>query len=821
MSTGNVSLQDSSESICRHCGTSLPEGGTHGSFCCAGCATVYAFLQECDLEKFYQLRSEEEKKLARPPKEGSTAFSYFDDPTFHDAFVRVISADLSEVSFFIEGVHCTACIWLLEKLPILNSAVHSARLNYSTSKLTVQFKTSAKLSEVAQAISSIGYTPRALEENAFEEEYRKESLQLLYRLGVAGVSAGNCMMIAVSLYEGSFSGIESRFKLFFIGLSAVICLPVLLYSAQPFYRAAIQGLRAKRAHVDLPISIGIIGGYLLSCLSAFRGSDAIYFDSIAILVFLMLAARSIQRYSLKKISDLRSQLRGFLPQTVTKLSDGKTIELYREALQPGDHILIAPNERVACDASLVSQGASIDKSVLTGESRPIDAHRGELIYAGSKNLGGEIELVVERAPKDSRIHSYFSASKQSAFSSVTTGPSKSIELIAQWFVTTVLFVASVTFLYWTLTTDLFTAAEVTLSFLIVTCPCALGLATPLLLSKAVVDGIQSGVFVSEPNSFELTARAKHFFIDKTGTLTSAEGRTFSTRRWKDGSWRDCRDISEDERSIILALEERNFHPIADTFRRSFTNTPGKREFSTIKTERLGISGTLFDGTEVVIGHHSFILDHSPTSQEALSEYSSDYGTVFFCHKETLLAFNFKESLKDGAIQLVQLLGEKLSILSGDDEAAVKSIGGELGLPENHLSGDLSPEDKSNEVASTPGITVMIGDGANDAPAFHAATVGIGLRGGAEQLLSVADVYIKSGELTDLLSFLSASKRTVFVLRSSYAFSLFYNVAIGTIAVCGGITPLLAAILMPISSFTVIGIAAGSRPFTRRETTSFE
>jgi Cu2+-exporting ATPase len=805
---------------CVHCGTPTISTGDTPAFCCSGCEHVYAFLHDAELDDFYSIRSDSDRENAIPAALQEGSFAYFDDPTFAEDYLRKGEDGLQEISFFIEGIHCTACIWLLEQLPHVCPMVLRARLNYSTSQLTIGLSVDAKLSEIARVISSLGYTPRVIQEDAYEQEYRKESIRLLYRLGIAAVSAGNCMLIAVSLYEGAYSGMEQGFALLFTLLSALIALPVVLYSAQPFYRAALNGLRQKRAHVDLPISIGVVGGYLLSCISVLRGSDAVYFDSISILVFLMLTARVIQRYTLKRVSDMRTQLRGFLPQSVWLLQDGVEKEVYREALQPQDRIIVRSGERVPADGVLKSQSAIIDTSVLTGESRPVPAASGDLLYAGSINIGDPIELSVEKPPRESRIHSFFSSSKQQIGSAIarqgSRAPTKHIELLSQWFVSIVLIVAIGCFSYWAVSVDLAHASEVTLAFLIVTCPCALGLAGPLLLAKAVANGIGHGIFVSDPNGFEHAVRGDTFFFDKTGTLTDSSKLQFSLMEYQEGRWCALDVLPSHLGQIVLALEKDISHPIADTFRRVLSSPESGVVLQEREVHRTGISARDPQGVTCSIGSREYFHETFPSFSEAVEQLSHDQGVVYFQAEGLLFAFLFQERLQEGAEDFISWcrsrLKKKIVVLSGDDPAAVQRIGQKLDIDTQNLLGGLAPEEKAERIEGLSAHSIMVGDGANDAPAFQVAELAIGLRGGAEQLLSVADVYIQSGTLRDLRRFFVASLRTVRTLRWSYTFSVFYNVIVGVAAVFGQISPLLAAILMPLSSFTVISIAVLSNPF---------
>jgi cation transport ATPase len=801
---------------CIHCGAPARFGSEEGdAFCCAGCERVYAILHDLNLESFYALRSDEDLKKARPALENQPTFDFLDDPVFHNDYVQQFSADECEISFFIEGVHCAACIWLLEKLSTIHPEVTHSELFFSESRLQVRFEKGAALSGIANSIVSLGYNPKAIREDEFEAEFQKETLSLIIKLGVAAVSAGNCMMIAFSLYEGEFSGIEQRYEKFFILVSAILATPSVFYSASPFYRAAFRGIRRGRLHVDLPISIGVLLGYFLSLFSLVTNTAVVYFDSITILIFLMLAGRVLQRQTLKKAAERRRNLSGLLPQDATVLENGVPKQKYIAGIIPGDVLLLQAGDSVPVDGELLVDKARLDMSVLTGEQEPVEFKKQELLYAGAMCLSSEISLRASSTASTSRFSALMKPNKPQAVS----GQTQLLDTISRYFVLGVIILASACFLFWFSFGGLLEALEHTLAFIVVSCPCALGLSAPLLLSKAVSESTKTGVLVSDPSAFESCIRARTVFLDKTGTLSERQSKDLSLLHWQGDAWSSISEIGTESASELFSLESDLTHPLARQLR-SYAMAAGGRllDFRKRAVSREGVEARTQSGKQICVGNKSFLNSHLSD----FKPYESLSGGSLVYFKDSageLYAFEFSEKLRPGALALIELLrkkGKEAFIISGDDAGATERLASMLELEESNAKGELSPEEKGALVLASKEPSIMIGDGANDSLALKSASLGIGVSGGAEQVLRVASVFVISGELTRVADFIKACYRLARTLKGTFIFSVLYNLIAGLAALGGLISPLAAAIIMPISSFTVIAIALLSNPFRKSE-----
>ena len=808
--TGSISADlnmESSSANCVHCGTPSPLG----DFCCSGCEAVYQLLHDCELDRFYELRSVRDRELAAPALQKVPTYLYLDDAGFQNDFVVDHGEGLKRVDFLVAGIHCSACVWLLENLPKVCPAVVSARIEFQKRRLEIVYSSSAKLSEIAQQICRLGYEPRPYQEGERSALFEQESRALLYRLGVAAVSAGNCMMIAISLYQGIFSGIEERYAAFFVWVSAILALPAVTFSSWQFYRSALGGLRGGFLHIDLPISIGIILGYTLSIVSAIRGETAVYFDSITMLVFLMLIGRYLQHRALATAIEKQDQVCALLPQSTTRVTNkGVEEEVFIGSLSVGELVRIKSGEVVPADGELVSQSAKIDMSVFSGESLPIVKSLGDGVFASARNLGDAFDLRILKAPDDSRVSAFLSrtiVNKSAATEAL-------LDRISRSFVFTVLTLGVLAFGYWSVAVDVSTALEVLLAFFVVSCPCALGLSAPMLGAKALSEASKRGILVSNQNAFERSYDSKQVYVDKTGTLTERSGESSKVfSKLVAGGWDRDAELPIDAARALYALESGSNHPISSAIR-ELLSSRGVEALAVQRSQQNGISGITKEGIRAGVGNQAFIEEHFLDLRDEIQRVSaSNESPVYFVFGNELWSLSLREQIAPGAKQVIRELhdaGKEVIILSGDTKHAVDSIGKQLNIEKAYS--ELSPEEKRIFIEREAGSSIMVGDGGNDAAALSTAGLGVGISGGVEQVMKVADVYISTGRFSDFGVFFRAAIRLMRLYWLCFSFALLYNIVAGGIALFGYMNPLVAALLMPISSLSVIAFAISMNPF---------
>ncbi len=815
-------MQLSGENFCIHCGLAIPRSWRERyesdisklRFCCAGCECVYQIINGLGLSEFYDIKQRLPPDTPIPANPTKSKFDYFGDSEFQEEYVEKCAGDLSRVKLFLEGVHCAACVWLIERLPLILAGVREARLNYADRTATIVYDAkTVSLQQIARTLNSIGYVPHPQDHSALAEERQIERRRLLLRLGVAAVCSGNTMMVAVSMYQGWFSGIAPKYLSFFQWFSLLVALPAVVYSAQPFYRAALGGLRAQMFHIDLPISLGILGGFSASAFNTMRGGQHVYYDSICVLIFLLLLGRLLQRIGVDKAIQQSEAMYQLSPKVARRRNSQGVEEVFVNAIVRGDVLEVRPGDVFAADGILIEGETRVDRSVLTGESRAIRSVLGDVIYAGTRNLQSTVLLRVDAITDQSRIGKLL-LELQDAASRKTTLVQLT-DKIAGWFVATVLVLTVFCFAYWFHHVDLATAIDCSLALLVISCPCALGLAAPISLSIAIRTAAKRGIFIKGAETIERLYEVESVFIDKTGTITSGEPNVHRHHL------SEQLPVSQEECFHRAAmLEEANTHPLAGAIRRYVLE---ELEFSDLPKEGLhdleevggsGISGRDAQQHLWRIGSVSWLqrggLVLKPSEREFFEAAKLEgLSPVALAYENTLcVLFAIGDTIKPGAREFVtelKAMGKECYILSGDYAEIVASVANEVGVSSTRAFGELSPEQKTAKVSASgaSSVSLMIGDGVNDAAALAAADVGIAVQGGAEASLRTADIFVNSKQLGDTLWTLKFARTTVSVIKRNLLFSLLYNVVGASLAVTGQVSPLLAAVLMPISSLTVV------------------
>ncbi|TWT41701.1 putative copper-importing P-type ATPase A [Phycisphaerae bacterium RAS1] len=776
-------------------------------FCCNGCRAVYAVIHGCGLEHYYRLRS---AAAAAPQAARTSGRSYaeFDDPAFEKEHVHEAPQGLRSVELLLAGVHCGACVWLVEKLPSVAPGVLEARLELRRGVVRVTWDPLAtRLSSVARVLDSLGYPAHVARDGAAVALRRREERRLLIRIAIAAALAGNVMLCGFALYGGVFATMESEFSRLFRWMSAVLGMTSLLGPGFLFFRGAWAAIRTRTAHLDLPIAVGLATGAVVGTANTLLNRGEIYFDSLTVLVFLLLVGRWIQRKQQRVASDAVELLYSLTPGAARRIEKGVVSEVAIESLKPGDLLEVRAGDVLPVDG-LIERGASaVDESLLTGESRPRDVHAGQRVAAGTLNVSGRLEVRAEAAGSASRVGKLMQLVEQAA-----RQPAPIVRLadrIAGHFTAAMLLLAVATAAAWLLV-DPSRALDHATALLIVTCPCALGLSTPLTLTVAIGRAARAGFLVKGGLTLELLARRGTIFLDKTGTLTQGRMRMLE--------W-----LSDDAaRPLVRAVESHSSHPIARAMVEALT---GEREVVAAAVQQHaagGIEGRV-DGRHVLVGSPRFVLASGAAASDEIRGHIA--GLLHRARTPVLVAVDAVVVAVAGmgdplradapaAVNGLRALGWNVAILSGDHPQVVAAVGEALGIPPQHCHGDVAPERKLAMVRDemTRGPVVMIGDGVNDSAALAAASVGIAVQGGAEASLAAAAVYLNRAGLTPVVELMSSARRAYRAIRRGLAISIFYNAIAAALAMTGLISPLIAAILMPISSFTVLSIALSARTF---------
>ncbi len=797
-----------SNCVCAHCNLPVPAGLVDASaedqFCCHGCSTAYAIIHSCNLDRYYAFR---DRDGVTPQPAAATGHRYLelDDPAFLDLHAPLKSDNTRTTDFYLEGVHCAACVWLVEKIPAIDHGVIDARLDFGKSLVRLTWREGeTKLADIARTLDSLGYSPHPARSATARSVRKLDNRRQLIRIGVAGACMGNTMLLAVALYAGLFATMDNSYTLLFRWLSMLIGVVALAWPGAVFFRGAYAAIRTRTPHLDLPIALGLGVGGIVGVINTFRGTGEIYFDSLSVLVFLLLVGRFLQHRSQALADDSVELLFALTPMTAHRVSPQNPMQIDDvpiTSLQLNDIVEIRPGESIPVDGIITRGDSSIDESLLTGESHPKSVSLNFPIHAGTVNISSPIYAQVRATGEDTRVGKLMKLVTECARRKAP------IVLFADRlggrFLIAVLFIAAAVFTLWTMLGSA-NAADHAVAVLIIACPCALGLATPLAVTVAIGRAARRGILIKGGETLERLAQPGLLLLDKTGTLTTGR---MSLRSWQG---------DETLQPLVAAIEAHSTHPIAGALTSGLAST-ATLTATDIQQHLSGISGTC-EGQALLIGSQHFMEIHHVDIPYELLQTTYDATPVFIAANGLVRACaSVGDTLRPDALTALnslRALGWRIAILSGDHPDVVRHIADQLHVTD--ARGGLLPEQKLAIVQEEllRGPVVMVGDGVNDAAALAAATVGIAVHGGAEASLAAANIYLHTPGLLPIVDVMHASQKTLTIIRRSLAASLTYNAFSVTLAALGIINPLIAAILMPISSLTVLSLAMGSKTFRR-------
>lgn len=811
------------DNSCAHCGLPVPAALVRDdapSFCCTGCGTAYALLLSNGLSGYYDFAERREA-----PAQGSgRSYEAFDHPAFAELYVRETTGGRARTELYLEGVHCASCVWLVERLPLLQSGVARAELDVRRALAVIEWDPRAvSLSTIAGALDALGYAPHPYRGVTRASMRKKEDRAMLVRIGVAGAIAINVMLAALALYAGEVNTMDARFTTFFRWVSLALVVPSFVWPGRVFFQGAWSAVRTRSLHMDLPIAIALAAGFVQGAVNTVRGSGPVYFDGLAILIFALLVGRFLQQRGQRLAADAAELLHALAPRTA-RIVEGtgdamRTREVPAEALLPGMVLDVRAGDTFAADGIIVDGRSTVNAALLTGESVPTRVTEGTAVYAGTQNVEAPLRVRVEQAGESSRI--------ATLMRQVEAGAQRRAPIVmlanrlAGGFTAIVLIVAALTFVIKAQMAPSVSARALddAIALLIVTCPCALALATPLAITVAIGRAASRGILVRGGDAIETLATPGLLVLDKTGTLT--EGRT-ALVEWAGPTW---------VQPLVFALEAGSSHPLADGFRRAWPELADEAASIPIRdahhTAGGGLEGVV-DGHHVRIGSPRFVaqgIDRVALHAEAAVELADPrYTPVHIAVDGELIAVAaLGDRIRDDAAVALATLrarGWRTVMLSGDAPSVARAVGEALDFAFCEVVGGATPEAKLDYItrAAANGTVVMVGDGVNDAAAMAAASVGIGVHGGAEACLASADVYLTRPGLTPLVELVDGAQRTMRVIRRNIAFSVGYNIIGAGLAIAGLLSPLIAAILMPTSSVTVVLGSWYGRTFTRDERT---
>ncbi|WP_298693514.1 heavy metal translocating P-type ATPase [uncultured Sulfuricurvum sp.] len=762
-------------------------------FCCNGCKGIFHLLKDEGLESFYSKMGD---TTLSPPTEQFEASTNFDTPAFHERFVTTTKEELLQVSLIIEGIHCAACVWLNEKALHKMEGVIEAHINYTNNKARITWDPAqVKLSAIIDMIRAIGYDAFPYDASLQEVRANKERKEYYLRMAVATFATMNMMWIAVAQYAGYFTGITQEVKTILNVAEWVLATPVLFYSGWVFYRGAYYGLRNRAVTMDLLVVTGSSLAYLYSIYITLRQSGEAYFDSVSMIITFVLFGKFLEVLSRKNAADTLDVIGKHIPREVSIVEGDNVKTVDVNDVKIGDTILIRSGERAAIDGEVISGEGSFDESNLTGESEPIFKQIGDRIISGTTSIDA---LIHYRSTKDF-AHSTLSNLVNLLENAMAHKPS--IEQLAnrlsQHFSSTILFLAIATFWAWYFWPHSFDRSlMVGISVIIIACPCALALATPVATLVGLALGAKRGILFKSAAQIEIMAKATMVVLDKTGTITMGRPEVVNATVH-----------APFDPVYLYALVSSSKHPISR----------GIAEYIERDHEDI-VTGSIEEAREVpargmigraegvmIAGGNALLMQELGIIIEAVSDKS-----VFYYAVNGILCavYELRDLPKEGAAASIEKLKSfnlRVAMLTGDHQSAADRVAGEVGIDEVHAH--LSPEEKAafiTDAHNAGHVVVMAGDGVNDLLALANADIAIAMGSGSDIAIEVSDVVLMNDSLRSLSEAFAISRKTYGLIKQNLSISLVYNSITIPLAMMGYVIPLIAAISMSFSSLLVVG-----------------
>ncbi|HXU92194.1 MAG TPA: heavy metal translocating P-type ATPase [Gallionella sp.] len=819
-----MQYREPSAGVCYHCGLPIgPEAdyravldAAERRFCCFGCQSVSTAIHEAGLQGYYQ-RTPEGALLAPPPEPPKDVEIYDFDEVQQE--FTTCSGDVRDIHLLVEGIHCAACVWLIERGLQRIPGVISANVNLAAKRLHLRWDNSkSKLSDLIRALAKIGYAAVPYDPESAEGSIKKTNRAMLFRLFFAGFAMMNMMWISIALYSGAN---QDEFREFFHWMGLVLATPTLLYSGYPFYRGAIGGLRGGRLTMDMPIAIGLSVTYLYSLYVTVTGSKTgeVYFDTVTNLTFVILIGRYLEGMFRHQAVSATKRLMELQPRVAIVMRDGLEQMTPIRGVKLGDHVLIKPGHKVPVDGVVLEGHSAVDESMLSGESVPVSKAAGAQVSAGTVNTTGALLVEVRSLLQDTTLSKIIRLVEEAQSSKAPI--QRLADTIVPWFVLVTLICAALTFFVWN-QHDFEVALMAATSVLIITCPCALGMATPMSIAVASGLGAKHGILVKNGLVLETLSKVTHFVFDKTGTLT--EGK-MSVAQLHVAAGSNEQEVL----STAAAVERYSEHSVAKAIvAEADARQLGYRDIAVggfHATAGLGVEASVA-GQALLLGSAEWLVRRGIALDAELQARANELeAQAMSCVHvaqggKHVAILALADKLRSDALQLVNELraeGIAMTLLSGDRRPVAEAIARQLGGMD--VIAEVLPQDKDQviqKLQQAGAVVAMVGDGINDAPALIRADVGIALGSGTDVSVESADIVLMHNELDKVRQAVQLSRRTLRTIKQNIGLSFVYNAIMVPLAMMAKVSPLVAAITMPISSLVVIGNAARIRTLFKNQ-----
>ncbi len=782
---------------CIHCGNSCgnaPIFFEGNPFCCSGCSSVFQILNSGQLKQYYQIEQMPGIRIEDGKHPADETYAFLDLEKFKSGILTFSGGGISKVSFFIPEIHCTSCIWLLENLHSLHSGVIQSFVNFPKKEISITFRENEiSLRQLVELLVSIHYIPEISQHSIEKSETQHTDKKLFLKIGVAAFSFMNAMIYHFPQYLPGHEFLETDIRRMFGWLSVLLAIPVLTFSASDYFLTAWKSLKKGMISIDLPIALGLTTLFTQSLVDIISGRGIGYLDSLTGLVFFMLIGRWYQGKTYEALSFERDY-KTYFPLAVTKISENGNETIPLEDLNPGDRILVRNQEIVPADSILKSGIARIDYSFVTGESMPVAKQTGDFVFAGGRQIGAAIELIIEREVQQSYLTQLWNQIENPYMASNKLNTV--VNRVSRYFTVIVVLIAIGSSVFWLLYKPEIALFSFT-SVLIIACPCALALTVPFTFGSTIRQFGRKGFYLKNTAVIEHLSKVDTVVFDKTGTITnglSSEIRFVG------------KPLSDEQVLAIKSLVFHSSHPLSKTI---FNALEGDLLLEIVEFKEipaLGISGVV-NGIRINLGSRYFVTGETSEDENLKTEV-----WVFF-QDSVIGCFQLENEYRHGLQELIEKFGEKyeLHLLTGDNEAEKTNLIRSFGN-EKHLHFNQSPTDKLNYIRKLKKDgrkVLMIGDGLNDAGALNESNVGIVIADNVFNFSPACDAILQSKQFSKLYRFINFTHESMKIVKAGFAISFLYNLIGLSFAVQGNLSPIVAAILMPISSVSVVVFASFS------------
>ncbi|MFM5228273.1 heavy metal translocating P-type ATPase [Aeromonas media] len=783
---------------CFHCGEPVPTGsdftleikGIVQPMCCPGCQAVAQTILECGLASYYEHRTAPGIKGELVPSE-LAALTHYDLAEVQQEFVTE-TGTLREIQLSVEGLTCAACAWLIERHLMGLAGLHYVNVNTTTHRARIKWDPDRlSLSDILKGFAKIGYRAYPFQTHSQEALYAREVRSYMFRMALAGLGSMQVMMCAVALYMDFFISVEEEFMIYFKWISLLLSTPIMIYSAQPFYVGAWRSLKQGHLSMDVSVSLALIGAFVASIWATVFNTGEVYYDSITMFVFFLLLGRLLELRARRKASESSSNLARLVPIMATRIDADGEHEVPAKTLRVGDRVRVLAGATLPADGIITLGQASLNEAMLTGEQLPLLKQAGAPVFAGTISTDAPLEIRVNHPIEESRLAQIMRL--QDSALDDKPAIAQLADVLSRHFILVLLLIAAAVWTFWH-----FHAPErafwVTLSVLVATCPCALSLATPTALTSATAHLTRSGILLRRGHVLDVLTRANRIVMDKTGTLTTGNISLVGVQ--------PLAELGEDEcLAIARALEAYSEHPIARAFR-------SKGADDAVLLAASGVTPVIGHGIEGrIAGKHYRIgsarwlgLSDKQNAAQGLAIYLAD-------ETRPLARFTLADTVRADAGALIQAFkaaGLQTTILTGDSSPQADTVARELGVDE--LVKGVTPDGKlaylkARETAGD--ISIMVGDGINDAPVLAGAHASFAMAGGTDLAKNSADAILLADDLSRLLTARTLALRTRRIIQENFAWSIGYNLLVLPLAASGWLPPYLAAAGMSLSSLIVV------------------